>query len=120
MLKSGGSMHELSLCESVVRIIADEAERQSFSRVLKVRLEIGALSCAMPDAMRMAFTAVTPGTIAEGAVLEILHTPGVAHCEKCGKDVEVSERYDPCPDCGTAPLFVTNGDQLRIKDLEVE
>ena len=113
-------MHELSLCESVVRIVADEAERQSFSRVLKVRLEIGALSCALPDAMRMAFQAVIPGTIAEGAELEILHAPGIAHCEKCRKDVEVSERYDPCPECGNVPLFVTDGDQLRIKDLEVE
>lgn len=113
-------MHELSLCESVVRILEDEAVKQSFGRILKVRLEIGKLSCALPDAMKMAFVAATNGTLADGAELEILRTPGRAYCARCDKAVEIEERFDACPDCDLVPLEVTDGDQLRIKDLEVE
>ncbi|MCB2004104.1 MAG: hydrogenase maturation nickel metallochaperone HypA, partial [Rhodoferax sp.] len=37
-------MHEMSLCESIMQIIEDEAQRQGFERVIRVRLEIGRLS----------------------------------------------------------------------------
>jgi len=38
----------------------------------------------------------------------------------CGETVPVMERYDPCPQCGGYELQVTGGEDLRIKDLEVE
>ena len=98
-------MHELSLCESVVGIICQEAEKQGFSRVLKVRLEIGRLSCALPSAMRMAFVAVSRGTLAEEAELEILHTPGRALCHTCDREFAITERFDPCPTDTWRPLI---------------
>lgn len=113
-------MHEMSLCESILGIIEDEAKRQGFNKVLRVRLAIGALSGAEPDAMRFSFDAVTRGSLAEGAVLEIIDQPGTAWCLACAKTVEIAQRYDPCPDCGGYQLQVTGGDELRIKDLEVE
>lgn len=113
-------MHEMSLCESVVEIIAGEAERQDFQRVKTVWLEIGALSCATPDAMRFCFEAVTKGTLADGAHLEIIETPGQAWCEHCARTVEVKQRFDACPECGGFPLRLTDGDALRVKQLEVE
>ena len=113
-------MHELSLCESVLKIIEDEVARQGFTRVRKVWLEIGELSSAEPEAMRFCFKAVTDGTVANGAELEILRPPGQAWCMTCSKTVEVSQRFDPCPVCGGYQLQVTGGDQLRIKELEVD
>jgi hydrogenase nickel insertion protein HypA len=69
-------MHEMSLCESILQICEDEARRQGFKRVTRVRLEIGRLSGAEPEAMRFSFDAVTRGSLAEGAVLEIIDMPG--------------------------------------------
>jgi hydrogenase nickel incorporation protein HypA/HybF len=34
--------------------------------------------------------------------------------------VRVAQRFDACPDCGGYQLQVTGGDELRIKELEVE
>jgi hydrogenase nickel incorporation protein HypA/HybF len=101
-------------------IIEDEAARQGFTRVNRVRLEIGALSGAEPEAMRFGFDAVTRGTLAEGAELEIIPLPGTAWCLPCAGQVEISERFDACPNCGSFQLQVTGGEELRIKDLEVE
>jgi len=85
-----------------------------------VCLEIGALSHAEPEAMRFAFAACTPGTLAEGATLVIHRPPGTAWCMDCCDTVEIAQRFDPCPTCGGHKLQVTGGDELRVKELEVE
>lgn len=113
-------MHEMSLCESILQIIEDEAQRQGFHKVLRVRLEIGRLSGAEIPAMRFGFDAVTRGSLAEGAELEIIDLPGRAWCLPCAREVEVQQRFDACPVCGSFQLQVVGGDQMQIKDLEVE
>jgi hydrogenase nickel incorporation protein HypA/HybF len=113
-------MHEMSLAESILRILEDQAEAQGFQRVKTVRLEIGQLSHAAPDAIRFCFEAVVRGTIAEGAALEIDCTPGKAWCETCAKSVPVSGLAEPCPECGGHRLRVTEGDEMRVRELEVD
>lgn len=113
-------MHEVSLCERVVQILEQEASNQAFSRVNLVRLEIGTLAGVEVEAMRFGFDVVTRGTIADGATLEIIYQPAIAWCLQCSKRVSIQQRYDPCPDCGLFQLQVIQGDDMRIKDLEVE
>ncbi len=112
-------MHEISLCKSVLEIIKDEAAQKGFTRVLKIRLEIGKLSCAEPEAIRFSFQAVANGTLAEGAALEIRHPPGQAWCAVCCETVSIPQRYAPCPKCGGYEIQMTSGDQLRIVELDV-
>jgi hydrogenase nickel incorporation protein HypA/HybF len=113
-------MHEMSLTESVVDILAEEGRRQGFSRVRKVWLEIGVLSGVEPEAMEFCFDVVTRGTLAEGASLEIVRTPGQGWCLDCEKSVALTERFGACPDCGGGRVQMTAGDEMRVKELEVE
>ena len=113
-------MHEMALCESVVQILERQAMAQQFSRVIVVRLAIGALACVEPEAMRFSFDAVAKGTLAEGARLEIIHEPGRAWCLSCARTVEVKRRFEKCPHCRNELLQLTCGDELRVKELEVE
>ena len=68
-------MHEMSLCESIVQILEDNAKSQGFAKVKTVWLEIGGLSGVEPEAMRFSFDAVTRGTLADRARLEIIEVP---------------------------------------------
>ncbi|MCI4677453.1 hydrogenase maturation nickel metallochaperone HypA [Rhodoblastus acidophilus] len=113
-------MHEMSLTESVVEILCEEAHRQGFSRVRTVWLEIGELSGVEPDAMEFCFDVVTRGTLAEGARLEIVRTAGQGWCLACEKDVALAERFGACPECGGHKVQMTAGDEMRVKELEVE
>ena len=110
----------MSLCEGVLRILEEQAEVQHYSRVLRVTLEIGMLSTAVPESMEMCFDAVTRGTLADGATLEIVRTPGEAWCKTCSLSVPVKERYSPCPKCGGFDMELRAGDGLQIKELEVD
>lgn len=113
-------MHEMSLCRSILQTLEEHAQRKRFSRVRQVRLEIGALAGVEIHALRFGFEAVTRDTLAEGATLEIIAVPGRAWCIACRRPVAVRQRFDPCPACGGHVLRITGGDELRIKDLEVE
>jgi hydrogenase nickel incorporation protein HypA/HybF len=113
-------MHEMSLAESVLQIIEDAAERERFAKVKAVWLEIGALAGVEPEALRFCFDAVTRGSVAEGATLEIATTPGAAWCMPCSQPVAIETRGDPCPRCGSFQLQVTGGAELRLRELEVE
>lgn len=112
-------MHELALCQSVVQTLREQARLRDFNRVTAVRLEVGALSCVSTEAIEFCFDAVVRGTLAEGARLELVVLPGRAWCLDCGVGFSLEERHAPCPRCGGHRLRVAQGDEMRIKDLEV-
>nr|WP_294527037.1 hydrogenase maturation nickel metallochaperone HypA [uncultured Rhodopila sp.] len=113
-------MHEMALCEGVVGLVEDEARKQSFTRVKSIILEIGVLGHVAPEAMLFCFDAVSHGTMAEGAKLVIERTPGAGWCLDCSKTVPLQERFGACPDCGRHHVQITSGDELRVRELEVE
>lgn len=112
-------MHELSLAESVIRIVEDAALAQRFARVRVVWLEIGSLACVEPAALRFCFEAVARDTVAEAARLEIIEVPGSGRCRACGATHPVASLLDPCPACGAHALQVTGGNGMRVKELDV-
>jgi hydrogenase nickel incorporation protein HypA/HybF len=113
-------MHELSLCESILQVLEQQATVQQYTKVRIVWLEIGVLSGVEPEAMRFSFDVVTIGSLADQAKLEIIEVPGQAWCMACACNVVVEQLYDVCPQCGSHQLQVNNGDQMRIKEIEVE
>jgi hydrogenase nickel incorporation protein HypA/HybF len=114
-------MHEMSLTEGVVRILEDHAASHGFTKVKTVWLEIGELSQVDPEAMAFCFDAVTRGSpIAAGAVLEIIRVPGEGFCLDCAKTVKLASRVEGCPECGGFGISVTQGGDMRVKELEVE
>ncbi|MPL99992.1 Hydrogenase maturation factor HybF [bioreactor metagenome] len=112
-------MHEMSIAEGIREVIEDAARVNGFSRVTRVRLEIGRFAGVETEALDFAFDVVMRGSVAEGATLEVIELPGKALCYDCGAAVEIRHRLDPCPECGGGKLLVQGGEEMRIKDLEV-
>ncbi len=112
-------MHEMSICESILQVVEAQATRQDYSEVKTIWLEVGQFSGVELEALHFSFDVVTRGTCAQNAKLEIIETKAQAWCLPCAKSVDVKERFDACPHCGSYQLQVTGGDALRIKELEV-
>ncbi|HSV28274.1 MAG TPA: hydrogenase maturation nickel metallochaperone HypA [Candidatus Omnitrophota bacterium] len=114
-------MHEMSLTEVVVRILEDQAAQHGFTKVKTVWLEIGELSHVDPESMLFCFGAVAKGSpVAAEAKMEIVRVQGQAWCLDCAESVTIAKRYDPCPKCGGFGLTVTAGEEMRVKEMEVE
>lgn len=113
-------MHELALCQSIVRTIEEAAHTHHVVHVRRVRLEVGPFAGVELQALRFAFDLATRGTRAEGARLDIIERPGTMWCCDCSMYCTLAQRYDPCPICGGHRLRLAGGETLRIKDLEVD
>ena len=112
-------MHEMALAESVVQIVESQARAAGSDKVLTVRLEIGALSHVEPAALAFCFDAVTAGGIAAGARLDIDRSPGHGWCHDCMAEVEIAALGAPCPSCGGYRLQLREGQEMRVKEMEV-
>jgi len=112
-------MHEMSIAENLVELIADEARKERFRRVKRVRVQLGVLGHVEPEALLFCFDVVAKGTVGEGADLDVETVPGAGWCGACSRSVAISQRYDLCPACGSH-LEMTAGDELRLTELEVE
>jgi hydrogenase nickel incorporation protein HypA/HybF len=112
-------MHELSLLENVREILEEHAVSQRFSKVNKVTLEIGKLSCVEPDALRFGFDVVMKDSLAENAELIINELDGVGFCKPCQKEVTILALYDTCKYCGKQIVEVTQGLEMKVKGLVV-
>lgn len=112
-------MHEMALAEGVLQVIEDAARQQNFSAVTAIWLEIGELSGVEVEAMKFCFDAVTRGSLAEGARLEIIAIPGSGWCMVCAENVPLSEVFGACPKCGGYQVSVGGGTEMRVKELEV-
>lgn len=113
-------MHEMAIAESLVELIMEEAGKSRFSKVKRVILELGAIGHVAPQALDFCFEAVTHGTLAQGARLEIVTTEAAGWCFDCEETTPLHERFGPCQRCGSRRVQMTRGDELRLKELEVE
>ncbi len=109
-------MHELGITQNIVAIVTEYAQGE---KVLRVSLEIGKLSAIMPDAIRFCFDICSQGTILEGAKLEILEIPGLARCLLCGQEISLKQPFGIC-NCGSKELDLIAGEELKIKEIELE
>jgi hydrogenase nickel incorporation protein HypA/HybF len=110
----------MSIVESLVELVAEQAQSRGFARVRVIRLQVGVLGHAQPAALRFCFDAVARGTVAQGARLEIELINGAGWCPACCRRVNLEELYSVCPVCGEAGVQMTAGSELDLTELEVE
>jgi len=108
-------MHELGITQEILEIVTQSAQERKVKRVV---LEIGKLSCVLPDAIRFCFDLCTAGTIAEGAELEIIQPPGRGCCRQCGAEFALHAVLARCA-CGSNDIQWLSGEELRIKTMEI-
>ena len=111
-------MHEVSICQHLFDLLDREAKRHGVNRIVRLRLEIGRLSCLEPEALRFAFAAMAPGTIVEAAELQIDQPPIRATCQDCGATVLVDMRFGSCATCGGVRLELHEGAEMRLVEME--
>lgn len=109
-------MHEFGIMQEMLATVLAHAQGRKVRRVV---LEIGALACVVPEALRFGFEACTPGTLAEGAELAIQPRPGRGRCRTCGAEIPLETPATLCV-CGSASIEWLSGQELRIIEMEVD
>ncbi|MEN6437843.1 MAG: hydrogenase maturation nickel metallochaperone HypA [Syntrophobacter sp.] len=113
-------MHELSIAESLIGILTEEARNHKIERINKVKLQVGELAAVVPESLTFCFELVSRDTIAEGAVLEIETIDVVARCDNCDQSFKVLDQMFLCPVCGGPVLELISGRELSVSSIEGE
>ena len=112
-------MHELSLCQGLLRQVEKVAAENRAAAVERILLRVGGLSGVEPPLLERAFEIAREGTIAAGAELEIEHGPVVVKCRQCGGSGQVPVNRLLCPNCGDWRVLVTQGEELLLLSMEI-
>ncbi|MCW2278950.1 hydrogenase maturation nickel metallochaperone HypA [Heliophilum fasciatum] len=114
-------MHEMALMESLTEVLRRECAQRQVGPVTKVKLVVGALTHAMPDALRFAFEVCRSAPpYAPAAELEIEEVPTEGSCRDCQErfPVAAGEWIFLCPRCGSGAVTIVQGRELRIDYFE--
>jgi hydrogenase nickel incorporation protein HypA/HybF len=111
-------MHELSIATQLLEIVAEAAARHNLRRVNRLRVVIGALGNVVPEALEFAFDVAGEGTVAAGALLEIVEVPITVRCNACGAESTLEDFAFLCGACGSLDVAVLRGNELYLDSIE--
>jgi hydrogenase nickel incorporation protein HypA/HybF len=113
-------VHELSLIASVFDVLEEKAREHGATRVVKVVLNVGTLSGAVPELLESAFDAFKKGTIAEDARLEIAPVPVKLRCPDCSGEAVREDTDFSCAACGSRRVEIVEGREIVVEKIELE
>lgn len=110
-------MHELSLCNSIYRIVDRAADGRA---VAVVHLQVGQLRQVVPDTLAFCWSMVAENTPLEGSRLQIDSIPGRLSCGSCGAETRVTQALVlACSSCNSAEVEITTGEEFLLTSLEL-
>jgi len=113
-------MHEMSIAEGIIQTVLRAAGDSGARSVSRVELAVGQMRLVVPEALEMAWRAVSDGTIAAGSELAITEAPVAARCRQCGREFAPTIDDYLCPGCGQADVDITAGDDILLTSIACE
>src|SRR5215470_7370461 len=120
-------MHEFSIATTLVEDVLKFAEKHGASKVVRVRLGIGELTCIQSEQLKFCYESVITETALAGSELEIETIPARVACSYCG--YEGAPKYWmesladfpiatlQCPACGKS-VEAIQGHECAIKTIQ--
>jgi hydrogenase nickel incorporation protein HypA/HybF len=110
-------MHELSLCNSIYKIVEQAAKGRQVS---VIHMEVGQLRQVVPDTLRYCWGLVSEQTQLAGSVLDVHSVPVQTSCRACSATTDVAERLVlVCGTCGSGDVEVTAGEEFLLTHLDL-
>lgn len=114
-------MHELGVVYHIMDTLEEVARENNVTKVLSVTVEIGEVSTVLPDYLTDCWNwAVKKRPLLEGCRMEVERLPAVTYCEGCGQEYPTVAHGRICPRCGSEKTYLLRGNEMNIKEVEVE
>lgn len=118
-------MHEASLAQGLLAIVANEVEKYGAGHPEKIKItalhcEAGLLACFEPETLTACFEIFAEGSVCQGAELKITTAPLDCVCATCGHKFRLFSRHFVCPQCGGPEIGFKGGSGLTLTKIEAE
>ena len=114
-------MHELGLVNYVVEQVSKIAEEQNVKKIRSVTLQFGEVSGIVTSYLHdywLWYTKKFP--LFEGSELKTEEIPAVTWCDDCKITYSTVQYGKTCPHCGSGNTWLLRGNEMMIKEVEVE
>jgi hydrogenase nickel incorporation protein HypA/HybF len=113
-------VHELSLCQALLQEVATIATRHRARAVERISVEVGRLSGVEPELLLRAFEIARVGSCSARAVLSLTVLEITVRCADCGAASPAQPNRLLCGVCGGYRTQVLEGDELRLRAIELD
>ncbi len=113
-------MHEFSLMSYLLEAVEAKAQAVGASRVIAINLALGDRASIVDDSLLYYFDMLAPGTLAEGAQLNVRRVPTRFYCQPCQTTYPASGFDFSCPTCHAIGQLTAEGGELLIESIVIE
>lgn len=114
------TVHEMSIAEGILDISLDTMRQHEGTIIHSVQLDVGLMSGVEPDALLFCWDAITQGSSAEGARLDINRIPITGQCLDCNTIFDVQNRIFICPNCESNIINIMGGRELQVTSIDID
>ena len=112
-------MHEMTVAESLLTIILDEAAKQN-AKPIGAKISCGTLNPINDEALNFAFEVITKDTSCEDMKLKIEHKPLKGICKNCNKKFEIEFSSPKCTKCDCEDFEMMADAPLILEEIEFQ
>ena len=115
-------MHEISLVQGLFEQLKDLAAENEAAKIISVTMEIGPHCGVVVDSFQFGFDILSAeDELFKGAKLIIQIPPVNYNCTNCSHvEVTIGRKPDECPSCGELLLIPEGGNDLMLRQVEME
>ena len=114
-------MHELGLVNYVVKQVSRIAEENHVAKIHSVTLEFGQVSGIVTSYLYDYWNWYTKKfPLFDGARLLCEEIPAVTWCDDCKQTYPTVQYGKTCPHCGSGNTWLQQGNEMNIKQIEME
>jgi hydrogenase nickel incorporation protein HypA/HybF len=112
-------MHEMTVAQSLLTQITDEAIKQNAKPVV-AKISCGKLNTVNDEVLCFAFEAIAKDTLCRDVKLEIEHKPLQAKCKDCNQVFNVEFSKPRCKKCESEDFELLPDAPLILEEIEFE
>ena len=114
-------MHELGVVSHVIKEVESVAKENNVQKIISLTLEVGEVSTIVPDLFKDCFEwSKKKSEYMQDCELNLVILEGVTYCQDCGETYGTVKYGKTCPHCGSKNTYLVTGNEVMIKDIQVE
>ena len=114
-------MHELGVVSHIIKEVETVAKENNVQKVISLTLEVGEVSTIVPELFTDCFEWSKKKTeYMQECELNLVILAAVTYCQDCGETYSTTKYGKTCPHCGSHNTYLITGQEVTIKDIQVE
>ena len=114
-------MHELGIVFNITKQIDEIAKENKVNKVTSLTVEVGEVSTVVPEYFTDCFEWAKKKTeYLKDCKLNLVVLSALSYCEDCKQTYNTVKYGKTCPHCKSEHTYLVTGNEVKMKQIEVE